>query len=178
MQDAKAKEIMIDLVSQVLQVDLVELKYDSVEEFNSISEYNFYIIKLIAYDKYKNKNEIFFKVIKKGKIKESLFCIYALAYEKYFENLRSKEHLKKPKRIAILEKKENVKHYNKVIVNLYEDIFKKEKLKTNIEINFIEISKIIKQSKYKNINLKGWDNFIKTNYENILLIGINRGIDL
>ena len=50
----------------------------------------------------------------------------------------------KPKKISIIEKKENVKYINKVSVNLFEENL--SKMKANIEIYFIEMSKLLKEN--------------------------------
>ena len=67
----------------------------------------------------------------------------------------------KPKKISIIEKKENVKYINKVSVNLFEENL--SKMKANIEIYFIEMSKLLKENnnqferKEKNIEIKPKD---------------------
>lgn len=67
-------------------------------------------------------------------------------------------------KINIIEYKQNS---NKVFVNLFEENLNQEKI--NMEIYFIEISKLMKQ--YKN-NLKGWKKYIELNQNDILVIGI------
>lgn len=104
---------------------------------------------------------MFIKNIKQGKIKESLFCICDLAYEKYFTKKEQMSTTNKPKKISIIEKKENVKYINKVSVNLFEENL--SKMKANIEIYFIEMSKLLKENnnkferKEKNIEIKPKD---------------------
>lgn len=67
-------------------------------------------------------------------------------------------------KINIIEYKQNS---NKVFVNLFEENLNQEKI--NMEIYFIEISKLMEQ--YKN-NLKGWKKYIELNQNDILVIGI------
>ena len=146
--------------------------FNNIEVFTSIAEYDFYLVNVEGVTNNNLKYELFFKVVKKGKIKESLFCIGDLAYEKYFSNFNSKEDLNKNKKITILEERECIKDINKVSINLFENSMKKENF--NIEINFIKISSIIE--KYKKNKWKGWEEIFELNHEDILLIGKKNNI--
>ena len=113
------------------------------------------------------KYDIFIKKIKRGKIKESLFCICDLFSEKYFnkkENLLKK--VNKPKKISILEKK-NAENSNKVTVSLFTNNLNQEDIK--IDITFAEISNLIGQT--KNI-WEGWKKYVDLNQNEILVVGI------
>lgn len=106
-------------------------------------------------------------MIKRGKIKESVFCICDMAHEKYFNKSNPKDELKKINKITILQEKCNKEYINKISINLFEDEI--EQKKVNIEINFIDIFNIIEQNKkYKK---KGWEN-IEINQSNILIVGV------
>ncbi len=149
-----------------MQIQLVDVIYNGIERLKGIAEYKFYLFKIVGITENNERKNIFIKVIQKGKIKESLFCICDLVYEEYYNN--TKDDIEKPKRITILESKENTKYIKKVSVNLFEDTIKKEKFKVNLDINFVEISKLIKQNKIR----KGWEKYIDINHENILLVGL------
>ena len=153
----------MQLFKDTLQVDLEDICFKDIEVLQNIAEYEFYLINLEG--KTNNiKQELFIKIIKKGKIKESLFCICDLAYENYFSNISSKEKIKGSQRITILEEKETIKDVNKVSVNLFEDVFTQKKY--SIEINFTPISSIIEKKLWK-----GWNKYIDLNYEDILILG-------
>lgn len=111
---------------------------------------------------------IFIKTIQKGKIKESLFCICDLAYEKYFNH--SGDKVKSLKKISIFEEKQDVKYRNEVSVKLFEDNFSKEK--ANLKIYFVEISKMIEQSENKKITWKGMERYIELNPKDIIIVGV------
>lgn len=110
---------------------------------------------------------MFIKNIKQGKIKESLFCICDLAYEKYFTKKEQMSTTNKPRKISIVEKKENVKYINKVSVNLFEENL--SKIKANIEIYFVEMSKIIEENQFKRK-----EKSIEIKPKDIIIIGMER----
>ena len=158
---------MLLFINKCLNLDLKEIRFNEIERFQSIVEYDFYLINLIGITSTNIKKDIFIKIIKKGKIKESLFCICDLAYEKYFNS--TKEILKKPKKVTIIEE-ENIKFENKVFLNLFEENFNHKEV--NIEINFVEISKILEQTKNKNLLKKGWEKYIEINPKDIIIVGV------
>ena len=168
MQDNSSKIVLINFLNKINEFQLKDIKYNGIEKFQSIVEYDFYLINLIGITNSNEKKEMFIKIIKKGKIKESLFCICDLIYEKFFNN-NAKEILEKKRKITIIEE-ENIKHLNKVFVNIFGENLNQENI--NIEINFIEISKIIEHLKNKKINKKGWEEYIGINLNDIIIIGV------
>ena len=170
LQYKRAKTILIDLFKELFQIKLNDISFKEVETFKGIAEYEFYLVNLEGIDSNNLKQDLFIKIIKKGKIKESIFCICDLAYEKYFNDVESKENMKKNKKITILEENRSIKNVNKVSINLFENNFKKERF--NLEINFIKISNIIE----KNGNEKGGTEYIDLNLDDMLLIGRKNSI--
>ncbi len=155
-------------LSKIIQIDLKDIIFKGVEKFQSIVEYDFYLVEFVGISSTNFEQEIFIKKIKKGKIKESLFCICDLFYEKYLgDNNYLEKNLKKPKKITILENRESLDQDSRIFVNLFKDDLNQDKL--NIEIYFIEISKLIEQNKNK---LKGWKKYIDLNQNDILVIGV------
>ncbi len=156
-QNNDDKELIIHLLNKTMNIEIKELIFKKIEKFKGIEEYDFYLINLTGITKEGKEQEIFIKNIKKGKIKESLFCICDLAYEKYFDYKKnSKEYSRRLKKISIIENRSNKKNISEVYVKLFEDNLKK--IKVNIEIYFIEMSKIInkdnKKGRIKNIEIE------------------------
>ena len=166
-QNSEAKKDIVKFLKETTKINLKDIIFNGIEEFQSIVEYDFYLINLIGMSIDNLEYDIFFKKIKRGKIKESLFCICDLFSEKYFnkeKKLLEKEI--KPQKISILENK-NVENNNKVDVNLIIDNLTQEEIK--IEIMFIQISDFIEQT--KNI-WEGWKKYVDINQSEILVIGI------
>ena len=129
---------MIKYLNQIININLEKLEFENIEQYHGVSEYKFYLINFNGINKNGEKQRIFIRIIKQGKIKESLFCICDLAYEKY---------LKKIKKISISETNEKSKNINKVSVKLFEDDL--NRVKANMEIYFIEMSKIFSKQKIR-----------------------------
>ena len=168
LQNDDNKKTIVGFLNEIIKIDLKDITFNKIEKFQSIVEYDFYLTEFIGITKNNLKQEIFMKQIKKGKIKETLFCICDLFYEKY---LRKDNYLiknsKKPMKISIIETEEKSDKASKVYVNVFEKNTNKEK--ANMEIYFIKISEVAEQ--YKN-RLKGWKKYIDLNQSGILVIGI------
>ena len=95
------KEDIIKLLEKVLNVKKIQkLKYSGIESFLGITEYEFSILKLVLEYENSNIEEVYLRIVKPGKIKESIFCYWSLLYEKYVKN----EDDKTPKKATITQK--------------------------------------------------------------------------
>lgn len=164
------KELIIKYLNEILNIELKDIIFDKLEKFQSIAEYDFYLINFIGITNDNEKKNIFIKKIKKGKIKESLFCICDLVYEKYFSN---KECNKKIKKITIIEEA-NLENLNRVAIKLFDKNLSQSEF--NIQINFINIFTLM--SLYQKLEKKGWEEYIEVNPTDMLIIGVKNGIDL
>ena len=98
MQNNDKQKIITNILNETLNLKLEKINFEKIEKYKGISEYEFYLLNLIGITKSGEKQSIFIKSIKQGKIKESLFCICDLTYEKYYKNKS-----KKLKKISILK---------------------------------------------------------------------------
>jgi hypothetical protein len=153
-------KIIIKLIQEITKIELEQIHFEKIEKYQGISEYDFYLIKLKGITKEGEMKNILLKSIKPGKIKESLFCICDLAYEK---NLNNKA--KKIKKISITEERESLKNINIVSVKLFEEDL--NIVKSSIKIYFIEMSVII-----KNKILKERMGKVEINPKDIMIIGV------
>lgn len=150
-----------NLLNETIGLKIKEISFETIEKYQGILEYDFYLINLKVITEDEKKQSIFIKSIKQGKIKESLFCICDLAYEKYYKN-----NSKKLEKISILETNENKKDIHKVSVKLFGDNLKR--VKTDMEIYFIEMSKFL-----ENKNIKERIGNIEINPKDMIIIGVN-----
>ena len=144
---------MKDILNEIINTKIKKITYENVLKLNSMSEYEFNVIKTKTLLENKTENEMYFKIVKNSRIKESIFCYWSLIYE---EELKNKN----------FEKKEDA-FLNKVIISeltrkkFYQSVFLKiEKNKLDLiengtEIHFIDVCKYIKENrkiqKYKKI---------------------------
>lgn len=74
------------LLEKIFKNKIINIRIEGVEHFDSIVEYDFSLIKAnIVYSDNK-KDEVYLRIIKGGKIKESIFCFWSFLYEEYIKN--------------------------------------------------------------------------------------------
>lgn len=84
---------MKDILNEIINTKIKKITYENVLKLNSMSEYEFNVIKTKTLLENKTENEMYFKIVKNSRIKESIFCYWSLIYE---EEL-SKKSLEKKK---------------------------------------------------------------------------------
>lgn len=164
MQNEIEKENIISFLNDYIEENIKEIYFDSIIYFKNIEEYGFYLINFIAINGDNQKINIFLKEIKKGKIKESLFCICDEFYERYCKNTETKNVLELQKKTKITEERKTAKEINKVSIHFFDE--DRYSGKNKLEISFVDISKII------NIKKKGWIKYLETSQDTIFLIGV------
>lgn len=106
--------------------------------------------------------EIYLKMIKGGKIKESIFCYWSLLYEEYL-NINKDKIYEIPKKVGITQKTAN-KNNSVIILKL------DPSLDYCAEINLVEIKKFVIENKM----LERWVENLDIKSEDILFIGIKK----
>lgn len=144
-------------------MDIEKINFLDIENFETIIEYNFSLIKLELVLKNNETKEIYLKTIKAGKIKETIFCFWSLLYEEYLKN--NQKEFKSTLRKAIISQKVENKNQNSIKL-----ILDKE-LDYYADINLVEIRKIKFESDKK---VERWLEDLEINNDDILFIGIKR----
>ena len=75
------------ILEKIFKKEIIEIKIEGIEHFESIIEYNFSLIKANIVYKGNDKEELYLRIIKGGKIKESIFCFWSFLYEEYKKKL-------------------------------------------------------------------------------------------
>lgn len=77
------KDNLIKLLQYVQSDTIEDIKIEGIDHFDNIMEYDFSLLKAIVIYKSGKKDEIYLKMIKGGKIKESIFCYWSLLYDEF-----------------------------------------------------------------------------------------------
>ena len=75
------KKIMQDIIGNILSLEIKEIKYDKNIQLSNISEYEFELVKVKVILQSDEEMEMYLKMIKNSKIKESIFCYWCTIYE-------------------------------------------------------------------------------------------------
>lgn len=84
-----SKDNLIDLLEKILNNSVLDIEFEGTERFENIIEYEFSLLKVNVVYKDGKKDEIYLKMIKSGKIKESIFCYWSLLYDEFLKGHQS-----------------------------------------------------------------------------------------
>lgn len=135
-----------------------------------ISEYEFQLVKIKAQLETEDEVEMYLKMIKKGRVKESIFCYWCSIYEE--ELIKATEEAKQNAIInKVLITELNKKPYHQSVFLEIENN-KLPILETGTEVNFLEILDYIKEYGTKANKYKELEKYFNKNNDEVLLIGI------
>ena len=155
----KNKENVIEMLEDILKRQIEKVEFENIEEFNSITEYNFSILKANVFYKNGNKEKLYLKMIKGGKIKESIFCYWSLLYEEYLREKQSRKGESVQK--AIITQVTSDDSSCCIVLTLNSE------LNYYSEINLIELKKFYKE----NLKHERWVDSLEIKNDDILFIG-------
>lgn len=161
------KEVLKNLLSNVLNLKIEDIQYQNDIQLNDISEYEFKLIKVIITLQTSEKIEMYLRMVKNSRIKESIFCYWCAVYEEEMFKLKTRENIINKVLISELTK---TKYQQSIFLEIENN--KTPILETGTKVIFLEIDKYINE--YKN-NKNQYEKLIKyfeSSSEDVLLIGI------
>lgn len=147
------------------------MSFEKTLKLKNMSEYNFEVFKLKVVLQSKEEIEMYLKLVKKTKIKESVFCYWCLLYEE--EILNNQKEIK-PNNYAnkvLISELEKKKYYQSIFLKIDNNISKL--IESGTEINFVDVKKYIIEKKLEKEYLEILECFNQDeDYE--LLVGIKK----
>ena len=98
------KEIIKAILDDILLLGIKEIEYDKNIQLSNISEYEFELVKVKAILKSNEEVEMYLKMIKNSKIKESIFCYWCTIYEEELFKTKEIENIVNKVLISELDK--------------------------------------------------------------------------
>ena len=154
------KKESINILKDILKLPIADIEFVGIEHFDTIVEYEFSLLKVkIRYNSNVEK-DLYLKVIKAGKIKESIFCFWSLLYEESDRN-NSKNDVNFLDK-TIITQTSTEEYSSKIVLTLNKE------LNYSAEINLVEL----KNYAIGKFNKERLVNNLAINSEDILFIGI------
>ena len=170
LMECDENHIIKQVLNNVLHLNIKEIKYDKNLKLSNISEYEFELIKVKAMLETDEEIEIYLKIIKNSRIKESIFCYWCTIYEE--ELMKAKELNNMDviiNKVAISEFKKS--RYQESIFLTIENN-RTPILETGTEVSFIEIRDYIEDHREKNTELEKLYKYFEKESNDVLLVGI------
>lgn len=132
----------------------------------TIEEYAFSMLKLKVILNDKTKQDVYMKLIRKDRIKESIFCYWCLLYDEKFKEYEESEFTTVIKKVRIIEtESQDCKHT--VSLNIKEN--KWGILEYGSDIHLVKLRKYLKEET-KNPNVLEWKRYLANDSSDILFV--------
>ena len=152
LMECDENHIIKQVLNNVLHLNIKEIKYDKNLKLSNISEYEFELIKVKAMLETDEEIEIYLKIIKNSRIKESIFCYWCTIYEEELMKAKELDNMDVIiNKVAISELKKS--RYQESIFLTIENN-RTHILETGTEVSFIEIRDYIEDHREKNTELE------------------------
>lgn len=170
LEDENNAPMTNELISKILGFKVKNTKFDSIKKFENISEYAFSLVKVKCDLEMEKDIEIYLKVIRKDKIKESLFCYWCILYEEKFNELEENTNMATIINKVVISEIGMERYKNSVFLEIKDNPL--NILRNGTEVHFIDFFKYIEKHKSKDNNLKEWLKYINKDCEDILMMGV------
>lgn len=164
----------IDLLKDLTRLNIADLEFEDLKNMEDSSGYDFSIIKLKAIiENNIDKNtgmDIYMKMIRKDRIKESIFCYWSLLYDEMFKNYEESEFTSVINKVRITEtESEDYKH--SVLLQIKEN--KWGILEYGSTIHLVKFEKYLNDKTIKKSKLiLEWKKYIENGNQDVLFIGV------
>lgn len=164
------KEILKQILINTLKLNIKQIQYQKNIKMRDISEYEFELVKTKAIISKDEELYIYLKLIKKSRIKESIFCYWCSIYEEELAKVEKKEVAETTLNKVIISELNKKKYQQSIFLEIENN--KTSILETGTEINFLEIVDYINQYKTENNKYQKILEYIDESSDDVLLIGI------
>jgi len=162
----KLKEIL----NNVLKLEIKDIKYEKNLQLSNISEYEFELVKVILILESNEEIEMYLKMIKNSRIKESIFCYWCSIYEEELIKAKELENIDIFINKVLISELEKTKYQNRIFLSIENN--QTRILETGTEVNFIEIIDYIKEQKNEKNQYEKLFEYFDEQSEDVLLVGI------
>lgn len=146
------------LLEVILKKNIISIDIEGIEHFESIIEYDFSLLKANVLYKNNKSEEMYLRLIKGGKIKESIFCFWSILYEEYLRNKENdSENVVQKAIITQIMSEENV---SSLLLTI------DAKFNYCAEVNLVELKKYLEKNKKER-----WLGSLEIKDNDILFIG-------
>ena len=146
------------------------MKYDKNIQLSNISEYEFELLKVSSVLYTKENIEMYLRMVKKSKIKESIFCYWCSIYEEELLKVQESNKIGSCINKVLISELNKRKYQQSIFLEIENN--RTGILETGTEVNFLDIVNYIQNYKTKSNRYEEILKYFNEESENVLLIGI------
>ena len=168
--ESENKKIVKEILNNVLDLGIKEIEYDKNLQLSNISEYEFELVKVNAILETDEEVEMYLKMIKNTKIKESIFCYWCSIYEEELMKAKELEKIDIFINKVLISELEKTKYQQRIFLTIENN--RTQILETGTEVNFIEIIDYINEHKNEKNGYEKLYEYLDKESDDVLLVGI------
>ena len=168
--ESENKDIIKEILNNVLELKIKEISYDKNLQLNNISEYEFELVKVKVILESNEEVEMYLKMIKNTRVKESVFCYWCSIYEEELMKAKELENIDIFINKVLISELEKTKYQQRIFLTIENN--RTHILETGTEVNFIEIKEYINEQKNKKNQYEKLYEYFDKDSDDVLLVGI------
>lgn len=161
----------IDLLNDLTNLDIKNVEFEDLKNMGDSTGYDFQAIKLKANLVQEGKQaDVYLRIIRKDRIKESIFCYWSLLYDEKFKSYEESEFTSVINKVKITET-ENDKYKHSVLLEIKEN--KWGILEYGSTIHLVKLGKYLTDETIKKSKLTTeWKKYLEDDNQDVLFIGV------
>ena len=168
--ESEDNKILKQILNDILKLNIKEIKYNKNIQLSNISEYEFELVKVDAILESGEDVEMYLKMIKNTRIKESIFCYWCSIYEEELMKAKELENMDIFINKVLISELDKSKYQKRVFLTIENN--KTRILEEGTEVNFIEIIDYINERKNENNMYEKLYEYFDNQSEEVLMVGI------
>ena len=168
--ESEDNKILKQILNDILKLNIKEIKYNKNIQLSNISEYEFELVKVNAILESGEDVEMYLKMIKNTRIKESILCYWCSIYEEELMKAKEKNNIDILINKVLISELDKTKYQKRIFLTIEEN--KTQILETGTEVNFLEITDYINEQKNEKNQFERLYEYFDEQSEDVLLVGI------
>ena len=168
--ESEDNKILKQILNDILKLNIKEIKYNKNIQLSNISEYEFELVKVNAILESGEDVEMYLKMIKNTRIKESIFCFWCSIYEEELMKAKEKDNIDILINKVLISELDKNKYQKRIFLTIEEN--KTQILETGTEVNFLAITDYINEQKNEKNQFERLYEYFDEQSEDVLLVGI------
>lgn len=160
----------VDLLKDLTKLNIKDFEFEDLKNMGDSTGYDFSTIKLKVDLNDDKTADIYIRMIRKDRIKESIFCYWSLLYDEKFKTYEESDFTSVINKVKITET-ENETYKHSVLLEIKEN--KWGILEYGTTIHLVKLERFLKDSTIRKSSLtNNWKKYIEDNNEDVLFIGV------
>ena len=168
--ESEENKILKQIFNDILKLNIKEIKYNKNIQLSNISEYEFELVKVNAILESGEDVEMYLKMIKNTRIKESIFCYWCSIYEEELMKAKEADNIDVLINKVLISELDKTKYQKRIFLTIENN--RTHILETGTEVNFIEIADYINEQKNEKNQFEKLYEYFEEQSEDVLLVGI------